>query len=129
MSVNPGCGGQRFIDSQLRKIEAIRRMIDKTGKAIDLEVDGGIDRDTAPRAIAAGANVPVAATATFTGGPAASADTIRALTCWCADTRTTPPPTVSSTAGGFTGCGPHMYSPHPAGREFPSLPFPGPPPP
>src|SRR3546814_10688213 len=65
MSVNPGFGGQRFIDSQLRKIEAIRRMIDKTGKAIDLEVDGGIDRDTAPRAIAAGANVLVAGTATF----------------------------------------------------------------
>src|SRR3546814_6262116 len=74
MSVNPGFGGQRFIDSQLRKIEAIRKMIDKTGKAIDLEVDGGIDRDTAPRAIAAGANVLVAGTATFKGGPAAYAD-------------------------------------------------------
>src|SRR3546814_445635 len=79
MSVNPGFGGQRFIDSRLRKIEAIRKMIDKTGKAIDLEVDGGIDRDTAPRAIAAGANVLVAGTATFKGGPAAYADNIRAL--------------------------------------------------
>src|SRR3546814_10214391 len=74
-----GFGGQRFIDSQLRKIEAIRKMIDKTGKAIDLEVDGGIDRDTAPRAIAAGANVLVAGTATFKGGPAAYADNIREL--------------------------------------------------
>src|SRR3546814_337475 len=87
MSVNPGFGGQRFIDSQLRKMEAIRKMIDKTGKAIDLEVDGGIDRDTAPRAIAAGANVLVAGTATFKGGPAAYADNIRALRGGCADTR------------------------------------------
>lgn len=79
MSVNPGFGGQRFIESQLRKIEAIRKMIDKTGKPIDLEVDGGIDRETAPRAIAAGANVLVAGTATFKGGPAAYADNIRAL--------------------------------------------------
>ncbi|MCM8730414.1 ribulose-phosphate 3-epimerase [Hephaestia sp. GCM10023244] len=79
MSVNPGFGGQRFIDSQLRKIEAIRKMIDKTGKLIDLEVDGGIDRETAPRAISAGANVLVAGTATFKGGPAAYADNIRAL--------------------------------------------------
>ena len=44
MSVNPGFGGQSFISSQLRKIEAVRKMIDKTGRAIDLEVDGGIDR-------------------------------------------------------------------------------------
>jgi ribulose-phosphate 3-epimerase len=79
MSVNPGFGGQRFIDSQLRKIEAIRKMIEKTGTPIDLEVDGGIDRETAPRAIAAGANVLVAGTATFKGGPPAYADNIRAL--------------------------------------------------
>jgi ribulose-phosphate 3-epimerase len=69
MSVNPGFGGQSFIDSQLRKIEAIRKAIDKSGKAIDLEVDGGIDADTAKRAIAAGADVLVAGTATFRGGP------------------------------------------------------------
>ena len=69
MSVNPGFGGQSFIDSQLRKIEAIRKLIDATGKAIDLEVDGGIDTATAPRAIAAGADVLVAGTATFRGGP------------------------------------------------------------
>ena len=79
MSVNPGFGGQSFIESQLRKIEAIRKMIDKTGRDIALEVDGGIDRDTAPRAIAAGADVLVAGTATFRGGPSAYAENIRAL--------------------------------------------------
>ncbi|TFU00420.1 ribulose-phosphate 3-epimerase [Polymorphobacter arshaanensis] len=68
MSVNPGFGGQSFIDSQLRKIEALRKSIDKTGKTIDLEVDGGIDAVTATRAIAAGADVLVAGTATFKGG-------------------------------------------------------------
>jgi len=79
MSVNPGFGGQSFIDSQLRKIEAIRKMIDKTGKPIDLEVDGGIDAVTAPRAIAAGANALVAGTATFRGGPTQYAANIAAL--------------------------------------------------
>jgi ribulose-phosphate 3-epimerase len=68
MSVNPGFGGQSFIESQLRKIEAIRKMIDKSGKDIDLQVDGGVDVNTAPRVIAAGANVLVAGTATFKGG-------------------------------------------------------------
>ena len=69
MSVNPGFGGQSFIDSQLRKIEAVRKMIDRTGRDIRLEVDGGVDVTTAPRAIAAGADVLVAGTATFKGGP------------------------------------------------------------
>ena len=68
MSVNPGFGGQKFIASQLKKIAAIRRMIDASGRAIDLEVDGGIDAMTAPQAIAAGADVLVAGTATFAGG-------------------------------------------------------------
>jgi len=79
MSVNPGFGGQSFIESQLRKIEAVRKMIDKSGREIALEVDGGIDAKTAPRAIAAGADVLVAGTATFRGGPAAYADNIRGL--------------------------------------------------
>src|SRR5689334_8726859 len=79
MSVNPGFGGQSFIESQLRKIEAIRKRIDKLGKPIDLEVDGGIDVATAPRAIAAGADALVAGTATFRGGPSAYAANIRAL--------------------------------------------------
>jgi ribulose-phosphate 3-epimerase len=79
MSVNPGFGGQSFIDSQLRKIEAVRKRIDATGKAIDLEVDGGIDASTARRAIDAGADVLVAGTATFRGGPERYADNIRGL--------------------------------------------------
>jgi ribulose-phosphate 3-epimerase len=79
MSVNPGFGGQSFIDSQLRKIEAIRKMIDKTGRQIDLEVDGGIDTITARAAIAAGADVLVAGTATFKGGAAQYAANIAAL--------------------------------------------------
>ena len=79
MSVNPGFGGQSFIESQLRKIEAIRKAIDKTGKVIDLEVDGGIDAMTAPRVIAAGADVLVAGTATFKGGPAHYAANIASL--------------------------------------------------
>ncbi|KFG88448.1 Ribulose-phosphate 3-epimerase [Sphingobium herbicidovorans NBRC 16415] len=79
MSVNPGFGGQSFIENQLRKIEAIRKMIDKSGRDIRLQVDGGIDFNTAPRAIEAGADVLVAGTATFRGGPAAYADNIRKL--------------------------------------------------
>jgi ribulose-phosphate 3-epimerase len=79
MSVNPGFGGQSFIDSQLRKIEAVRKMIDKSGRQIALEVDGGIDVNTAPRAIAAGADVLVAGTATFKGGAAAYAGNISRL--------------------------------------------------
>ncbi|MFC3714520.1 ribulose-phosphate 3-epimerase [Sphingoaurantiacus capsulatus] len=79
MSVNPGFGGQSFIDSQLRKIEALRKQIDKIGKPIDLEVDGGVDAVTAPRAIAAGADVLVAGTATFKGGPDAYAANIARL--------------------------------------------------
>jgi ribulose-phosphate 3-epimerase len=79
MSVNPGFGGQSFIESQLRKIEAIRKSIDKSGKDIRLEVDGGVDRNTAPRIIAAGADVLVAGTATFKGGPDAYAANIAAL--------------------------------------------------
>jgi len=79
MSVNPGFGGQKFIESQLRKIEAIRKQIDKLGKPIDLEVDGGIDQSNCRRVIEAGADALVAGTATFKGGPAAYADNIRAL--------------------------------------------------
>ena len=79
MSVNPGFGGQSFISSQLRKIEAIRKSIDKLGKPIDLEVDGGIDAETARLAVSAGADALVAGTATFRGGTAAYADNIRRL--------------------------------------------------
>jgi len=69
MSVNPGFGGQSFISSQLRKIEAIRGMIDRLGKPIHLEVDGGINPETARQCVDAGADVLVAGSATFKGGP------------------------------------------------------------
>jgi ribulose-phosphate 3-epimerase len=69
MSVNPGFGGQSFIASQLRKIEAVRKMIDKSGRDIRLEVDGGVNAETARQCVAAGADVLVAGSATFTGGP------------------------------------------------------------
>ena len=69
MTVNPGFGGQSYIESVGPKIAALRKMIDETGREIDLEVDGGIDIETAPKAIDAGADVLVAGTATFRGGP------------------------------------------------------------
>src|SRR5215210_379068 len=79
MSVNPGFGGQKFISSQLRKIEAIANRITKEGLDVRLEVDGGIDAEIAPQAVNAGANVLVAGTAVFRGGPDAYAANIRAL--------------------------------------------------
>ncbi len=79
MSVNPGFGGQSFISSQLDKIARLREMIDASGREIDLEVDGGINFETAPRAVAAGADVLVAGTATFNGGPDSYAKNIRRL--------------------------------------------------
>jgi ribulose-phosphate 3-epimerase len=69
MSVNPGFGGQAFIASQLDKIRALRARIDAAGRDIDLEVDGGINVETARLAVEAGADVLVAGTATFEGGP------------------------------------------------------------
>jgi len=68
MSVNPGFGGQKFISSQLRKIDAIAKRIAKEGLAIELEVDGGVDGMTARQCIDAGATVLVAGTAAFRGG-------------------------------------------------------------
>ena len=65
MSVNPGFGGQSFIDSALRKIEAVRRRIDASGRDIRLEVDGGIKVDNIARAAAAGADTFVAGSAIF----------------------------------------------------------------
>ena len=79
MSVNPGFGGQRFIPATLDKIAALRRRIDAGGRAIDLEVDGGINFETATAAVSAGADVLVAGTATFQGGPRAYAENIRRL--------------------------------------------------
>ncbi|MGD8808175.1 MAG: ribulose-phosphate 3-epimerase [Gammaproteobacteria bacterium] len=79
MSVNPGFGGQSFISSQLEKIRDLRRRLDTIDRPIDLEVDGGINAETAARAIAAGADVLVAGTASFTGGASAYAENIRRL--------------------------------------------------
>jgi ribulose-phosphate 3-epimerase len=79
MSVNPGFGGQSFIPEALTKLRALRAKIDQTGRNIDLEVDGGINEGTASAAIAAGADVLVAGTASFAGGAAAYASNIRRL--------------------------------------------------
>ncbi|QPC98781.1 ribulose-phosphate 3-epimerase [Qipengyuania soli] len=79
MSVNPGFGGQSFISSQLRKVEAIRKMIEKSGRPIHLEVDGGVNVETARLCVDAGADVLVAGSATFKGGPANYAANIAAL--------------------------------------------------
>ena len=79
MTVNPGFGGQKFIASQLKKIESIANMIAKRDLVVDIEVDGGIDAVTATQAIDAGANVLVAGTAAFRGGPDQYAANIAAL--------------------------------------------------
>ena len=79
MSVNPGFGGQSFIPGQLDKIAAVRRMIDKSGRDIRLEVDGGVDAEIARQCVAAGADVLVAGTAAFRGGPEHYAANIAAL--------------------------------------------------
>lgn len=79
MSVNPGFGGQAFIESQLAKIAALRKAIDALGRPIHLEVDGGVNPETARRCIAAGADVLVAGTAVFAGGPDRYAANIEAL--------------------------------------------------
>ena len=65
MTVNPGFGGQTFIDSMLPKIERVRSMLDEVRSRADLEVDGGIDPETAPLVVRAGANVLVSGSAIF----------------------------------------------------------------
>jgi ribulose-phosphate 3-epimerase len=79
MSVNPGFGGQKFISSQLGKLESIAKTIAQRGLDIELEVDGGVDPETARRAVDAGATALVAGTSAFRGGPLSYADNIRAL--------------------------------------------------
>lgn len=79
MSVNPGFGGQSFIYSQIEKIRRIRAMIDATGRGIHLEVDGGVNPETAKLCVEAGADVLVAGSATFKGGPSQYAANIAAL--------------------------------------------------
>jgi len=73
MSVNPGFGGQAFLPEVLPKVRAIRNMIDRTGRAIDLEIDGGVAADTAAQVTEAGARVLVAGSAVFTHPPYADA--------------------------------------------------------
>ncbi|RFD19682.1 ribulose-phosphate 3-epimerase [Komagataeibacter melaceti] len=77
MTVNPGFGGQKFLTSQLRKIETLRRMADATGRDIRIGVDGGITPQTAPLAVAAGADVLIAGTSVYGQDDYAAA--IRAL--------------------------------------------------
>jgi ribulose-phosphate 3-epimerase len=77
MSVNPGFGGQAFIDAAVQKVRDLRAMAG--GRPIDIEVDGGVTPDTAPRVIAAGANVLVAGSAVFKGGPSAYRGNIAAI--------------------------------------------------
>jgi ribulose-phosphate 3-epimerase len=79
MTVNPGFGGQTFIESQLKKVEAAAERIAKSGRKIALEVDGGITPETAKRAIAAGADTLVAGTSVFKDGPAQYAANIARL--------------------------------------------------
>jgi ribulose-phosphate 3-epimerase len=79
MSVNPGFGGQSFIESALPKIEAARKRIDASGRDIILEVDGGVNAKTAPRVIAAGATAIVAGTAVYGGDLSAYAENINRL--------------------------------------------------
>jgi ribulose-phosphate 3-epimerase len=65
MTVNPGFGGQKFLHSQLKKIENIRKKIDKSGKKIELQVDGGINPETAKLVVQAGADVLVSGSYIF----------------------------------------------------------------
>ena len=85
MTVNPGFGHQHFLPTTLQKIRRVRQMIDQMKSGCDVEVDGGIDADTAPLAVAAGANVLVAGTAIFGESEtvAAAMDRLRAgITRW-----------------------------------------------
>lgn len=79
MTVNPGFGGQSFIDAQRAKMREARALIDRSGRAIELEVDGGINGQTAALAVEAGADVLVAGTAAFAGGPSRYRDNIAKL--------------------------------------------------
>ena len=79
MSVNPGFGGQKFIDSALTKIARARAILDRTGSPAHLQVDGGVVAANAGACVAAGADALVAGSSVFKGGPDAYADNIKAL--------------------------------------------------
>jgi ribulose-phosphate 3-epimerase len=77
MSVNPGFGGQRFIPNSVDKIRRVRALLDRVGSRAPIEVDGGVDRDTARSVVEAGASILVAGNAVFGGGDPETA--VRAL--------------------------------------------------
>ena len=81
MTVNPGFGGQRYLDTMEAKVAEVRELIRATGRAIDLEVDGGISAQTVAGAAGAGANVFVAGSALYQhpGGLAAAVTELRAV--------------------------------------------------
>jgi ribulose-phosphate 3-epimerase len=83
MSVNPGFGGQSFIESSVDKVRRLRRLLDERGSHAELEIDGGIDPQTAPRVVAAGATMLVAGSAVFgaPGGPGEGVRRLRASVC------------------------------------------------
>ena len=83
MTVNPGFGGQRFIEPMLKKISQVRRQLDARNRACELEVDGGIDTEMVPMAVEAGARVLVAGTAIFArpGGPEAGIESLLRAVC------------------------------------------------
>jgi ribulose-phosphate 3-epimerase len=80
MSVNPGFGGQSFIEASVDKVRRLRRLLDERGAHAELEIDGGIDPRTAPRVVSAGATMLVAGSAVFhaVGGPAEGVRRLRA---------------------------------------------------
>ncbi len=79
MAVNPGASGQRFIESALPKVAQLRKVIDENGHSAEIEVDGGVSLETAPRCAAAGADVLVAASAIFNdrGSPSENIERLR----------------------------------------------------
>ena len=83
MTVNPGFGGQHFIDQTLRKIGQVRVQLDARNRACELEVDGGIDIETVPKVVEAGARVLVAGTSIFArpGGPEAGLKSLLRAVC------------------------------------------------
>jgi ribulose-phosphate 3-epimerase len=83
MTVNPGFGGQHFIDQTLRKIGQVRVQLDARNRACELEVDGGIDIETVPQVVEAGARVLVAGTSIFArpGGPEAGLKSLLRAVC------------------------------------------------
>jgi ribulose-phosphate 3-epimerase len=102
MTVNPGFGGQSFISSQLGKIREVRALLDGTGRRIDLEVDGGINETTAGRAVDAGADILVAGSASFAGGPKDYAGNIARLRAAAASAQTGGSPSASSGSSLFS---------------------------